>query len=292
MLGGTGVHSARSMLAQAARTPLRSPPRFLSTSSSIRQQQQPQHGAGAARESAQTTSDAFYAEQGISAGQTDANGSATSAGITSSSSASAQTSGKALYANSGPSASTSGGNGEAFPYGEPLASERGDGFATGTGTSAPVETDAAAAIVKRPVLQEEPREEVQAPMARVRRPVGAFRGGLIGFLLGVSLVGGYGYFRLLDDYKQASSALLLSVDELKRSTTQMSTHLSRISSLESAISKLESSSATKKQVDSLRGEYIKLLESEHLEVLNLRAHVWGIEQDLRNLTKRDTSVRI
>lgn len=44
---------------------------------------------------------------------------------------------------------------------------------------------------------------------------------LIGFLLGVSLVGGYGYFRLLDDYKQASSALLLSVDELKRSTTQV-----------------------------------------------------------------------
>ncbi|BGP27874.1 hypothetical protein Rt10032_c14g5217 [Rhodotorula toruloides] len=129
-------------------------------------------------------------------------------------------------------------------------------------------------------------------MARVRRPVGAFRGGLIGFLLGVSMVGGYGYFRLLDDYKQASSALLLSVDELKQSTTQMSTHLSRISSLESAISKLESSSATKKQVDSLRGEYTKLLESEHLEVLNLRAHVWGIEQDLHNLTKRDTSVRI
>jgi hypothetical protein len=56
----------------------------------------------------------------------------------------------------------------------------------------------------------------------------------------------------------------------------MSTHISRISSLESALSKLESSAATKKQVDSLRGEYTKLLESEHLEVLNLRAHVWGI----------------
>lgn len=56
----------------------------------------------------------------------------------------------------------------------------------------------------------------------------------------------------------------------------MSTHISRISSLESALSKLESSAATKKQVDSLRGEYTKLLESDHLEVLNLRAHVWGI----------------
>ncbi|BGP11637.1 hypothetical protein JCM10049v2_007547 [Rhodotorula toruloides] len=290
MLGRSGVHSGRSLLAQAARTPFLPSFRFVSTSSSIRQQQQPPHGAAAARESAQTTANALYAEQGVSAGQAGTSGSATSTGITPSSSASAQTSGEALYASSGPSAATSGGTGEAFPYGEPLASERKDGFATGT--SAPVETDAAAASVKRPVLHEEPREEVQAPMARVRRPVGAFRGGLIGFLLGISLVGGYGYFRLLDDYKQASSALLLSVDELKRSTTQMSTHLSRISSLESAISKLESSSATKKQVDSLRGEYTKLFESEHLEVLNLRAHVWGIEQDLRNLTKRDTSVRI
>lgn len=177
MLGRPGVHSERSLLAHAARTPRTSSHRFLSTSASSRQQQQPQHTAGAARESAQTTADALYADQGVSAGQAGASGSPATAGISPSSSASAQTSGDALYADAGPSAATSGGVGEAFPYGEPLASERRDGFAIGASSSEA--TDAAAASVRRPVLQEEPREEVQAPMARVRRPVGAFRGGYV-----------------------------------------------------------------------------------------------------------------
>jgi hypothetical protein len=44
---------------------------------------------------------------------------------------------------------------------------------------------------------------------------------LIGFLLGTTLVGGYGYFQLLDDYTQASSLLLLSVEELKVSTEKV-----------------------------------------------------------------------
>ncbi|GJN94104.1 hypothetical protein Rhopal_007178-T1 [Rhodotorula paludigena] len=130
------------------------------------------------------------------------------------------------------------------------------------------------------------------PVARVRRPVGAFRGGLIGFLLGISAVGGYGYFRLLEDYQKASQTLLVSVDELKGSTEQMATHLSRIATLERALAKLTDERATHAEVDSLRAEYRKLLEAEHLDVLNLKAHVWAVEQDLRNLTKRDTSVRI
>lgn len=48
---------------------------------------------------------------------------------------------------------------------------------------------------------------------------------LIGFLLGTTLVGGYGYFQLLDDYTQASSLLLLSVEELKTSTEQVCSFL-------------------------------------------------------------------
>lgn len=97
-----------------------------------------------------------------------------------------------------------------------------------------------------------------APVSRTRRPVGAFRGGsvsfpclaslalsrlnlpwlaryravaaltdivyadrIIGFLLGLTAVGGYGYLRVLEDYRQASERLLVSVEELKGSTEQV-----------------------------------------------------------------------
>ncbi|GAA5870921.1 hypothetical protein JCM8547_000033 [Rhodosporidiobolus lusitaniae] len=143
-----------------------------------------------------------------------------------------------------------------------------------------------------PVLEPEPVPEPAAPVSRVRRPVGAFRGGIIGFLAGVTLVGSYGYFQLLDDYSRASRELLASVEELKGSTEQMASHLSRISTLESTTTSLSHNSATKPELNSLRAEYRKLLEAEHLDVLNLKAHVWALEQDLYKVSRRETSVRI
>ncbi|GAA5838489.1 hypothetical protein JCM11251_003407 [Rhodosporidiobolus azoricus] len=143
-----------------------------------------------------------------------------------------------------------------------------------------------------PVLEPEPLPEPAAPVSRVRRPVGAFRGGLIGFLLGVTSVGSYGYFMLLDDYSKASGTLLDSVEELKGSTEQMTTHVTRITSLEETTTSLSERSATKAELDSLRQEYRKLLESEHLDLLNTKAHLWALEQDLHKISKRESSVRI
>ncbi|GAA6017504.1 hypothetical protein JCM10207_008249 [Rhodosporidiobolus poonsookiae] len=143
-----------------------------------------------------------------------------------------------------------------------------------------------------PVLEPEPLPEPAAPVSRVRRPVGAFRGGLIGFLLGISLTGGYGYFQLLDDYSKASSELLSSVEELRGSTEQMATLIPRISALEQSSAALAESAATKADLDSLRAEYRKLLDAEHLDVLEMKAHIWALEQDLHKLSKRQTSVRI
>ncbi|KAM0748100.1 hypothetical protein T439DRAFT_73685 [Meredithblackwellia eburnea MCA 4105] len=134
------------------------------------------------------------------------------------------------------------------------------------------------------------------PVASLRRPVGAFRGGLIGFLLGTSIVGAYGYFALLEDYAEASKTLLLSVEELKSSTSQLTSHLTRVSALEGSLSQLESkvkTLAARTELDSMRAEYKGLIESEHLDYLSLKAHLWGVEQDLNALTKRSaTQVRI
>ncbi|KPV73029.1 uncharacterized protein RHOBADRAFT_55271 [Rhodotorula graminis WP1] len=209
----------------------------------------------------------------------------------------------ALYTDHGPSASTTTATADPFPV--PLASAA-SAAPTPTATSTPppgqfrtTSNDPAPAPAPAPApepdrLEPEPLPEppAPAPLARVRKPVGAFRGGLIGFLLGLTTIGGYGYFRLLDDYHNASTTLLASVEELKGSTQQMATHLSRIAALEDSHAQLSNSAASTKDVQALRAEYRKLLDSEHVDLLSLRAHVWGLEQDLKNLTRRDTSVRV
>ncbi|BGP58454.1 hypothetical protein JCM8202_005439 [Rhodotorula sphaerocarpa] len=178
-----------------------------------------------------------------------------------------------------------------FPYGEPLASER-PLAATSDPASPAALFDTHAAPSRPSPLLEADTPVPEQPVSRSRRPVGAFRGGIIGFLLGLSAVGGYGYLRVLDDYRQASERLLVSVEELKSSTEQMAAHLSRITALESNLDRLTRDAAMTSEVDSVRDEARQLIESHHLDLLNLKAHVWGIEQDFRNLAKRQTSVRI
>jgi hypothetical protein len=48
---------------------------------------------------------------------------------------------------------------------------------------------------------------------------------IFGFLVGFSVASGFAAFRLLDEYKQASAALQLSVEELQRSTEKVCTRL-------------------------------------------------------------------
>lgn len=84
----------------------------------------------------------------------------------------------------------------------------------------------------RPVVVQEPVISPPLPVLPppvetakpIKRPVGAVRGSIIGFLLGITLTGGYGYFNLWEDYRSASSLLLGSVEELKTSTQAVSCH--------------------------------------------------------------------
>lgn len=140
-----------------------------------------------------------------------------------------------------------------------------------------------------PLLEPEPEQTVPQPAARIRRPIGAFRGGLIGFLLATTLAGTYGYFTLLTDYTKASEVLLLSVEELKESTTKLTKHINRIEKVEAQLDDLVKTVAKKNEVDSLRNEYKKLIEAEHLDLLALKAHIWGVEQDLDSLSKRKSN---
>ena len=58
-----------------------------------------------------------------------------------------------------------------------------------------------------------------------RKKVGAFRGGFIGFLLGVTTTGGLSYYYLLDQYKLANTVVIADIVALQNSITNLEKHI-------------------------------------------------------------------
>ncbi|KAJ2913912.1 hypothetical protein MD484_g6494, partial [Candolleomyces efflorescens] len=138
-------------------------------------------------------------------------------------------------------------------------------------------------------------EATPTPAAVVvqKKPIGGFRGGIVGFLFGFSLASSLAAYHLLEEYQRASAALQASVDELKISTEKVSSHVRRIEAVEKDLQALTNASASKEDISKVRAEVKKLYDGLHVEFLDLRSHVWGIQQDLHKLSKKEsTSVRI
>ncbi|KIJ54373.1 hypothetical protein M422DRAFT_775502 [Sphaerobolus stellatus SS14] len=126
-----------------------------------------------------------------------------------------------------------------------------------------------------------------------KRPVGGFRGGVIGFLLGFSVASAYAAYHLLDEYKLASNTLQASVEELQISTQKVAAHIRRIEAVEKELKALTESAAGKDDIVRVRAEMKKLYDGLHIEFLDLRSHVWGIQQDVHALSKKEsTSLRV
>jgi len=126
-----------------------------------------------------------------------------------------------------------------------------------------------------------------------KKPIGGLRGGIVGFLFGFSLASSFAAYQLLDEYKQASAALQASVNELKLSTEQVTTQVRRIEAVEKDLKALSDASASKEDISRVRSEMKKLYDGLNVEFLDLRTYVWGIQQDVHSLTKKDsTTVRI
>ncbi|KAG8898644.1 hypothetical protein FRC01_010829 [Tulasnella sp. 417] len=162
---------------------------------------------------------------------------------------------------------------------------------------------------------------VDAGSVRPKKPIGGFRGGVFGFLLGFSVASAYASYRLLEEYKIASALLQASVEELQASTdkvggsaflgedeqlfnvrsspiasalppSQISTHVRRIETVEKNLKALSEASATKEESKKAKAELKKLYDGLHVEFLDLRSHVWGMQQDLHALVKKEaTSLR-
>ncbi|KAI8459795.1 hypothetical protein BY996DRAFT_6409914 [Phakopsora pachyrhizi] len=102
-------------------------------------------------------------------------------------------------------------------------------------------------------------QPVVAPSLRYNRPVGGFRAGILGFLTGLTVTGGYAYLHLFEEYQNASNALLLSVEELKASTLKITGQINRIEQVERELKRIESNSVSEDQVGKLKSELKKLI---------------------------------
>ncbi|KAJ2337509.1 hypothetical protein GGI00_000193 [Coemansia sp. RSA 2681] len=131
------------------------------------------------------------------------------------------------------------------------------------------------------------RPAQEAP--RKKRPIGGFRGGLVGFLLGVTSAGAFGFVYLIEEYQKATSLVLSSVDELEKSSLKVREYVKKIETVESDLHKLQASGATSQQLAQLKADWRKqndILTRDHLE---LKAHVWEIEQDVDSALGRASS---
>ncbi|KAJ2002416.1 hypothetical protein GGI04_003348 [Coemansia thaxteri] len=141
--------------------------------------------------------------------------------------------------------------------------------------------DAASTSSARPA-QEAPKK---------KRPIGGFRGGLVGFLLGVTSAGAFGFVCLIDEYQRATSLVLSSVDELEKSSQKVREYVKKIEVVESDLRKVQQNGATLQQLAQLKADWRKqndILTRDHLE---LKAHVWELEQDVDSAMGRTSSAK-
>ncbi|WRT66707.1 uncharacterized protein IL334_003669 [Kwoniella shivajii] len=123
----------------------------------------------------------------------------------------------------------------------------------------------------------------------VNRPTGGFR--ILGFLFGFSFASALSIYYLQQESKNASALLLSSIEELQQGTGKITSHLERLQSVEKEVAALKTAGANKNDVTKVRGEMKKVYDGLHMELLDLRAHVWGVEQDLQKAVKME-SIRI
>ncbi|KAL0073869.1 hypothetical protein J3Q64DRAFT_1727073 [Phycomyces blakesleeanus] len=110
---------------------------------------------------------------------------------------------------------------------------------------------------------------------------GGFSSGLTGFLVGVSITGAIGYYYLLEEYTAASNSLLKSVEQLETTTKKVRDYAHKIESVEKDVNRLKETVATVQQLSELKSEIRRVYDTLNIDHLELKTHVWGLEQDLK-----------
>ncbi|ODO11121.1 hypothetical protein I350_01723 [Cryptococcus amylolentus CBS 6273] len=120
----------------------------------------------------------------------------------------------------------------------------------------------------------------------VKRPVGGFRStNAPSQFFGFSFASALSIYYLQEETKVATGLLTSSIEQLQQGTGKITTHLDRLQTVEKELAALRANASVKEDVTKVRGEMKKVYDGLHLELLDLRAHVWGVEQDLQNVVK-------
>ncbi|KAJ5292863.1 uncharacterized protein N7443_008816 [Penicillium atrosanguineum] len=83
-------------------------------------------------------------------------------------------------------------------------------------------------VVTRPFSVSRPRWEAAALPAR--KPVGAFRGGVFGFLTGAVIAGASVYYYILGDYRVANEMLSDDIGALQTATMKLQSYITELES--------------------------------------------------------------
>ncbi|KAI8591673.1 hypothetical protein BDZ88DRAFT_410339 [Geranomyces variabilis] len=126
----------------------------------------------------------------------------------------------------------------------------------------------------------EPGPSHPPPPPPPRKP-GFFRGGLLGFLTGLTLAGTTAYVYLVDDYGASTAQMLSGLEAVERSAAKVAADGARVRALETAFAEHVKRAATAKGVERVRAELLAALDAQATQHLELRTRVWELEQDLK-----------
>ncbi|KAG4304223.1 hypothetical protein PORY_002404 [Pneumocystis oryctolagi] len=120
--------------------------------------------------------------------------------------------------------------------------------------------------------------------------VSSFRGGFLGFFIGTSFVTALGYYFLINEYQYASNTLLLSIEELQRTTESAIQRVKQIEEIQKNMKKLQDNAVMKSDIEDVREETKKMFESLNLAHLEANERFSELEMDVAKLSRQARTV--
>ncbi|KTW30391.1 uncharacterized protein T551_01674 [Pneumocystis jirovecii RU7] len=115
--------------------------------------------------------------------------------------------------------------------------------------------------------------------------VSSFRGGFLGFFIGTSFATAAGYYFLINEYQHASNTFLLSIEELQRITDSIIESVKQIEEMEKNVKKLQNNVVTKSDIQDVRTDTKKMIESLNLADLEVNERLSELEMDVAKLSR-------
>ncbi|KAK9378561.1 uncharacterized protein V2V93DRAFT_375978 [Kockiozyma suomiensis] len=94
-------------------------------------------------------------------------------------------------------------------------------------TSLRLQNTAASAPAAAAAAPVSPAPSATAAAKRARKPVGGFRGAILGFFAGTTFTGLVGYFYVLDVYRDSNTLLLEDLVELQRHVSKLESEMKK-----------------------------------------------------------------